>query len=107
MEDLNTILESPYSETHPYERVRIVVIDTGISGSSPYWKRIKAYKDFVSGNDNHGADSTGHGSNNVHLIFQMIADADVFVARVFAEREADDKTASNMASVTTHIPQRV
>jgi len=84
-----------------YDRVRIVILDTGIDCTHPYWNGIKNYMNFVLDGNQRGIDETGHGTTGVHLILKILPEADIFVARVFKEENADDNTPCLMAKVCT------
>lgn len=85
--------------TPPYKRVRIAVLDTGLRETSPHWSRIQHYEDFVSKGNTKGVDKTGHGTNSVHLIFKIIADAHIYVARVFENEKSNKDTISFIIDV--------
>jgi hypothetical protein len=88
--------------TREYEHVKIAILDTGIRESSPYWGKIKGYEDFVTKGNKLGTDKTGHGTTGVHLIFKVLPEADIYVARVFDHEQADDDTPSLMAEVCNY-----
>jgi hypothetical protein len=74
-----------------YHPVKLAILDSGIDSKSPYWKRIKDYKDFVAAEEQEGIDKTGHGTKGVCLILKVIPEVEVYVARVF-----DDETATEV-----------
>jgi len=107
IKDMNRILgkKTKKSPTPEYKKVKIAILDTGIrkdtpEAPSPHWHRIKAYKDFVLKNNEDGIDNTGHGTNGVHLIFQCIADAEIYVGRVFEFSDAGPNTVDLMTEVS-------
>ncbi|KAF5009794.1 hypothetical protein FDECE_4001 [Fusarium decemcellulare] len=93
LDKLTSILTKMPGETDQnYRRIRIAVIDTGIDGKDTYARYIRGYRDFVSGQDDVKQDNTGHGTGSVKLIFKLYAEAEVYVARVFENDQANDDT---------------
>lgn len=82
-----------------YHRVKLAILDTGIDSKNPYWKKIKGYKDFVAVEEQEGIDKTGHGTNGVYLIFKVIPEVEVYVARVFDGERATEATSTLVAQV--------
>ncbi|KAF4616204.1 hypothetical protein G7Y89_g15202 [Cudoniella acicularis] len=89
-----------------YKKVKIAILDTGIRETSPYWNSITAYKDFVLKGNEKGIDKTGHGTNGIHLILKCIADAEIYVGRVFDEAEANDDTVDLMTEAITWATEK-
>lgn len=104
LESMSLLLEKNRN-AKDYHPVKIAILDTGIDGKHPYWSRIKGYKDFVEGKKE-GVDNTGHGTNGVHLIFKILPEAHIYVARVFKNKEANDATADLMAEVMMRSSRR-
>jgi hypothetical protein len=91
------------------DRVRVGVIDTGISGSNrtlaASWQRFKRVRDFTgnladglevhtkeSGKSNFvrlELDTHGHGTHMAMLVSRMAPQADLFVAKVTQDGETD------------------
>lgn len=82
-----------------YEPVKVAILDTGIDQDSWYRKRINGYYDLVNQGNQTGIDKTGHGTDMVHLIFKIIPNARIFVARVFETNEAKANTPELMTKV--------
>ncbi|KAM0342918.1 hypothetical protein ACHAPU_009122 [Fusarium lateritium] len=100
LDRLNSVLYNmPDELDDTYRRVRVAVIDTGVNGQDPYAAHIAGYKDFVDDNDAVKQDKTGHGTNSVKLIFKVHAEAEVYVARVFENDQANDNTQDLMLKV--------
>ncbi|KAK8115459.1 hypothetical protein PG984_011961 [Apiospora sp. TS-2023a] len=101
---LNNVLRAkPKDQDGQWRKSRIAVLDTGVSedlADSEDW--VRGYKDFVSGDDDTWQDSTGHGTNAIRLIKTVYNMADIYVARVFAGREACDTTHVLMAEAMQH-----
>lgn len=102
VEEMNRLLRRRKG-TLPYENVRIAVLDSGIREKSPYREFIKGYKDFVDKGDESGIDNTLHGTNAVHLIFKLLDEADIYVARVFNRSHSTSETTSLMAEVRNYF----
>jgi hypothetical protein len=88
-----------------YHPVKVAILDTGIDSKSPYWKKIKGYKDFVAVEEQEGIDKTGHGTNGVYLIFKVIPEVEVYVARVWDSQKPTEVTPTLVAQV--HIQSRL
>lgn len=61
----------------------------------------------MTGKDALKQDKTGHGTNSVKLIFKVLAEAEVYVARVFDTDEADENTQDLMLEVSSALPWRL
>ena len=85
-----------------YDLVKIALLDTGLSANHVHAQHILAWKDYVTGSDAL-ADKTGHGSIGVDIIYKLFPSAQVFVARVFDDSEADPRTQDRMAEVCLSI----
>ncbi|PFH60325.1 hypothetical protein XA68_11136 [Ophiocordyceps unilateralis] len=74
-----------------YRRVRIAVIDTGIS---PKHQLINEFvvKNFVETPNERIRDDPQHGTDSVDLILRMLDTAQIYVARVFQAKEGDELT---------------
>ncbi|RYP44078.1 hypothetical protein DL768_009423 [Monosporascus sp. mg162] len=106
LDKLKEILSSIKGETdNSSKRVRVAVLDTGVKADDFYAKHIKGYKDFVSDIDSDKKDNTGHGTNSVKLIFKVFANAEVYVARVFENEEANQNTQDLMAQAIQHASE--
>ena len=98
LEKLNLVLRcKPNEEDALYIPARIAVLDTGVI--KDYVQSVKAYKDFISGNDDDWQDNTGHGTNAVRLILKVYNAAEIYVGRVFENSKATKNTAGLMAQV--------
>lgn len=95
----------PHDLDDTYRRVRIAVLDTGINPQDPYTAHVAGYRDFVDGNDAVKQDKTGHGTNSVKLIFKVYAEAEVYVARVFKNNQANNDTQDLMLKVRYLVKQ--
>lgn len=102
VEEINRLLRRRKA-TLLYEDVRIAVLDTGIREKSPYREFIKGYKDFVDKGDESDIDNTLHGTNAVDLIFKLLDEADIYVARVFNWSHSTSETTSLMAEVRNYF----
>lgn len=97
VDKLNGLLRALTAERdaeYDRQRVKIAVVDTGISPQDLYSQYMKEgmYKDFVDGEDTVKRDDVGHGTNTVNLIFKVFEFPDIFVARVFKTTLASDDT---------------
>ena len=87
-------------------RVKIAILDSGISPEylEDHRDPEVVYKDFITHPVNDVVDDPQHGTNSFHLIHRMIDTAQIYVAKVFQNREAHTKTASYMAEVVILLP---
>ncbi|KAK6363379.1 hypothetical protein TWF730_000811 [Orbilia blumenaviensis] len=97
VDQLSGLLRARRTERDIYydkKKVKIAVIDTGISPQDPYAKDMGMgmYKDFVDDEDLEKRDTDGHGTDTVNLIFRVFDAPDVYVARVFKTKRAEDNT---------------
>ncbi|KAK5057883.1 hypothetical protein LTR84_011884 [Exophiala bonariae] len=86
-------------------RVRIAVLDTGVSMKHPEInarkERIKGFYCDIKGLENKAnEDTSGHGTSTALLLMQVAPEADIYVARVF--RETKDVVPDQVAPAIEH-----
>ncbi|KAH8897707.1 hypothetical protein GQ53DRAFT_712148 [Thozetella sp. PMI_491] len=97
----NTVLRAkPKDKDARYQPARVAVLDTGVSDD--YTESVKAYKDFVAGEDDVWQDNTGHGTNAVRLVQKVYNMAEIYVGRVFERAEATSSTPALLADAIRH-----
>jgi hypothetical protein len=84
-----------------YKRVKIAVIDTGIAREH---RQIQNFvvEDFIECPNRKFRDDLGHDTNSVDLILRVLDTAQIYVARVFQnkeDKEGDEKTPDYMIRV--------
>lgn len=98
MDELNYVLRAkPKEKGNLYQPIKVAIIDTGVNENLT--QSIKGYKDFVTGQDEHLQDSTGHGTSAVYLVQKVYHMAEIYVARVFETSQANTDTMALMAQV--------
>jgi hypothetical protein len=106
LDKLNEVLGAMDNETDTeHKPVRIAVLDTGIDQNDPYADAITDYKDFVDGNNSIKKDNTGHGTNSVKLIFKVFNNAEIYVARIFENRDEHPDTKDLAEKARTACPK--
>jgi hypothetical protein len=84
--------------------IKVAILDTGVQETysqtdQSFTKSIKAYKDFVSGNDTIRQDGTGHGTSCIRLLQKVYEHAEIYVGRVFEGSHATEATKPLMKQV--------
>jgi hypothetical protein len=82
-----------------YNKVKIAILDTGVHGDHPHWTKISGWHDFIIEGNHKGIDITGHGTNGVDLLWRILPEAEIFVARIFEGDKANMRTPELMALV--------
>ncbi|KIM96504.1 hypothetical protein OIDMADRAFT_170237 [Oidiodendron maius Zn] len=101
LDKLNFVLRcKPSEEDTLHTPTRIAILDTGVI--EDYVESVKAYKDFISKNDDDWQDNTGHGTNAVRLILKVYNAAEIYVGRVFENSKATRNTAALMVQAIRH-----
>lgn len=85
-----------------YRPVKIAVIDSGVLPDHTHKGRL-VVKDFISIPNDCVKDDPQHGTDSIDLILRMVCTAQIYVARVFQNREAYSRTAGYMAEVAIPI----
>ena len=102
IDELRDVVMS-YDPGHNYERVRVCVIDTGLREDyKATCSAFRGFRDFVDPTNTRVCDNSsgGHGTLCAHIILSVFDECDLYVARVFADDNADDETGSvRMAEV--------
>ncbi|KAK4041913.1 subtilisin BL [Parachaetomium inaequale] len=86
---------SPGDRGGKYERIRICVIDTGLREDyKTTCSAFRGFRDFVNPANKRVCDesSSRHGTCCGHIILSVFDECELYVARVFADDNADDKT---------------
>ncbi|KAF2120733.1 peptidase S8/S53 domain-containing protein [Lophiotrema nucula] len=102
LDDLNAVLQITQKKRDEHsKRIKIAILDTGIQETyyqtdQSFTKSIKAYKDFVSGDDTKRQDGTGHGTSCIRLLQKVYEHAEIYVGRVFEGSHATEATKSIM-----------
>ncbi|KLU90805.1 hypothetical protein MAPG_10656 [Magnaporthiopsis poae ATCC 64411] len=95
----------------PSERPKIAVLDTGLDFEHPLLKKFLDNKTLSRGrsldftlepNPQVKGDDVGHGTHCTHLILKTCAMAEVYIAKVFNKKKADQYTASYIAKAIDH-----
>ncbi|KAK6526011.1 hypothetical protein TWF281_011052 [Arthrobotrys megalospora] len=101
VDQLSGVLSASSAErnTSEYQRVKIAVLDTGISPDDPYAQDMEEslYRDFVNEEELGKRDDDGHGTDTVNLIFKVFEAPEIYVARVFERKMADENTPNLVA----------
>ncbi|KAF3926251.1 hypothetical protein ABW20_dc0104105 [Dactylellina cionopaga] len=89
-----------------HQRVKVAIIDSGISPKHPHSHLIQEFKDFVDPGNKELVDEhpTRHGSTGVELLVKISPEADIYTARVFKDVLADEKTQELAAEVRYFLP---
>ncbi|GJD04006.1 extracellular alkaline serine protease [Colletotrichum higginsianum] len=89
VDSLNLVL-SVDSENNDYQKIRVAVLDTGITPKAAEGFDIqdRMYRDFTDCPDENMRDDTGHGTSVVDLVYKMCEPAEVYVARVMEKSHA-------------------
>ncbi|KAK1751492.1 alkaline protease [Echria macrotheca] len=99
VDKLNELLRARKQERdleYEQRKVKIAVLDTGISPHIPVTSEDGWYRDFVEEADS-VRDISGHGTDTVRLIYKLVEDPIIYVARVFETKEANEGTAERVA----------
>lgn len=82
--------------------VRIAIIDTGIKPDDNYAQDMAGnmYRDFVDKTNTAKQDNVGHGTDTVNLIFRVLKDPEIYVARVFEQTRPNEKTPELVAEAS-------
>ncbi|KAF9879129.1 hypothetical protein CkaCkLH20_03362 [Colletotrichum karsti] len=99
-EILRRVIRRPQPKDASYSPVKIAILDTGVSPGSGGF--VTDYKDFVSNDHLHYQDRTGHGTEAVSLIRRVYENAEVYVGRIFKERNASENTIDLMTKAIYH-----
>ncbi|KAI1823014.1 hypothetical protein F4861DRAFT_352909 [Xylaria intraflava] len=92
-DQLRTVMAS-CDKQDEYDRVRVCVIDTGLR--EDYRPKCSAFRDFVDPENRGVCDksTSGHGTLCAHIILSIFDQCELYVARVFADDNVDEKTGS-------------
>ncbi|RAH79509.1 subtilisin-like protein [Aspergillus japonicus CBS 114.51] len=101
LDELNYVLRAkPKEKGNIYQPIKVAIIDTGVDENLT--QSIKGYKDFVTGQEEHLQDSTGHGTSAIYLVQKVYHMAEIYVARVFQTSQATANTLALMAQAIRH-----
>ena len=78
--------------------VRIAVMDSGLSISHPAYENDN-YQDFTTNSKAPNAVDVKHGTDTVDLILKVFEPAELYIARVFQDKDANEQTAQDMVKV--------
>ncbi|KAF3223018.1 hypothetical protein TWF192_005132 [Orbilia oligospora] len=111
VDTLNGLLRAQSAEKdtiYNHQKVKIAVLDTGISPKHPYADEMAEglYKDFVDEDCARKQDTNGHGTETLNLIFKAFETPEVYVARVFRTEEADQNTAEHVVKAIEWAQQK-
>lgn len=93
---LNEVLKPDADAAEKSVKIAIIA-----SGTSPDWRKTNkevVYKDFVEKEGLH-KENDEHGTSSVDLILKVFDRAEIYVAKVSQDNEADQDTLNNMEKV--------